>query len=90
MQDVLGRLHDLQVLIDRTRDVQASLTPPDVNAWRELDALVVALEDDSRRLHGWYMHDRDALLALCVRLSGRMAEAKEVRSQKVKVRGVRA
>jgi CHAD domain-containing protein len=84
-QDVLGRLHDLQVLIDRTRDVQASLTPPDINAWRALDALVIALEDDSRRLHGRYMHDRDALLALCVRLSGRMAEGKDVRSQKAKV-----
>ena len=90
VQDVLGRLHDLQVLIDRARDVQASLTPPDINAWRELDGLVVALEEDCRRLHGRYMHDRDALLALCARLSGRMSEAKEVRSQKAKVRGVRA
>jgi CHAD domain-containing protein len=90
IQDVLGRLHDLQVLIDRTRDVQASLTPPDINAWRELDALVVTLEDDSRRLHGRYMHDRDALLALCARLSGPISEAKEVKSQKAKVRGVRA
>jgi CHAD domain-containing protein len=85
VQDILGRLHDLQVLIDRTRDVQASLTPPDINAWRELDALVVALEEDCRRLHGRYMHDRDALLALCARLSGRMAEAREVGSQKAKV-----
>ena len=28
-QEVLGRLHDLQVLIDRMRETQASLTPPD-------------------------------------------------------------
>ena len=87
-QDILGRLHDLQVLADRARDVQMSLTPPDLNRWRELDAFVVALEEDCRRLHGRYMHDREALLALCMRRSGRVAEAKEVRSQKVEVRRI--
>ena len=88
VQNILGRLHDLQVLIDRAREVQASLTPPDITAWRELDGLVVALEEDCRRLHGRYMHERDALLALCARLSGRMAESQEVRSQKAKVRRI--
>ena len=83
VQDVLGRLHDLQVLIDGARDVQAALTPPDITGWRELDRLVVALEEDCRRLHGRYMHDRDALLAMCMRLSGRLAEG---RNHKVKVR----
>ncbi|HEY3044688.1 MAG TPA: CHAD domain-containing protein [Vicinamibacterales bacterium] len=82
VQDVLGRLHDLQVLIDRARDVQASLTPPDITAWRELDGLVVALEEDCRRLHGRYMHDAAALMALCSRLSGNL----ESKSQKVKLR----
>jgi CHAD domain-containing protein len=89
-QDILGRLHDLQVLIDRAREAQASLTPPDVGAWRELDALVAALEDDCRRLHGRYMNEREALFALCARLAGRTSEEKgeekEVKSQKVKVR----
>ena len=85
MQDVLGRLHDLQVLIDRARDVQASLTPPDITAWRELDRLVVALEEDCRRLHGRYMHDRDALAALC-RPSARASRTRtsEVRSQEIR------
>ena len=87
-QDILGRLHDLQVLVDRARDVQVALAPPDLNRWRELDAFVVALEEDCRRLHGRYMHDREALLALCMRRSGRVAEAKEVRSQKVEVRRI--
>jgi CHAD domain-containing protein len=82
-QDVLGRLHDLEVLIDRARDVQASLTPPDLTAWHELNGLVVALEEDCRRLHGRYMHDHDALLALSTRLSGRITDA---RSQKLKVK----
>ena len=77
VQDVLGRLHDLQVLIDRARDVQASLTPPDITAWRQLDGLVVALEEDCRRLHGRYMHNRDTLLTLCARLSGRAGDARE-------------
>jgi CHAD domain-containing protein len=85
VQQVLGRLHDLQMLVNRARDIQASLTPPDVNAWRELDGLVLALEGDCRRLHGRYMHDREALFALCARLSGRLAQGKshEGKSQKV-------
>ena len=81
-QDVLGRLHDLQVLIDRARDVQASLTPPDLNAWRELDVFVVALEEDCRRLHGRYMNEAAALTDLCSRLTG----PGEQRTQKAKVR----
>jgi CHAD domain-containing protein len=92
-QEFLGRLHDLQVLVDRAREVQASLTPPDLNAWRELDAFVLALEDDCRRLHGRYMNDRAALEAICTRLSGRPERqreredrSQEGRSQKVKVR----
>jgi CHAD domain-containing protein len=85
-QDILGRLHDLQVLVDRAREVQASLAPPDLDARRELDVLVRALEEDCRHLHGRYMQDRDALLELCARLSGPAAQAKDVRSPKVKVR----
>ena len=37
---LLGRLHDRQVLMDRVRQVQASLTPPDLGLWRALDALL--------------------------------------------------
>jgi CHAD domain-containing protein len=70
-QDLLGRLHDLQVLIDRARQVQAALAPPNITTWRGLEALVDVLEDDCRRLHARYMHDRDALLALGGRHTGR-------------------
>jgi CHAD domain-containing protein len=70
-QDLLGRLHDLQVLIDRARQVQAALTPPNITTWRGLEALVDVLEDDCRRLHARYMHDRDALIALGGRHAGR-------------------
>jgi CHAD domain-containing protein len=69
-QELLGRMHDAQVLIDRVRQLQASLTPPNVAVWRELDALVISLEDDCRRLHGRYMRSRDAIFALAEGLSG--------------------
>jgi len=88
VQDILGRLHDLHVLMERTREAQASLTPPDVNEWRQLDALLASLEDNCRRLHGRYMKDRDTLTILSARLSGRAQQVTEVRSQKVKVRRI--
>lgn len=64
-QDILGRVHDVQTLIDRIRQLQASLTPPDVTLWRELDSLVTALDNSCRRLHGRFMHERPAILAIC-------------------------
>lgn len=69
-QNVLGRVHDIQMLLDRVRQVQASLVPPDVTVWRELDALVVSLEDECRRLHARYMRMRHTLGAVAARLSG--------------------
>ena len=72
-QDVLGRLHDLQVLLDRVRRVQASPDPPDLATRRELDTLVVALEHACRRLHARYMRQRDTLSAICARLIVRSA-----------------
>jgi CHAD domain-containing protein len=72
-QELLGRLHDLQVLIDRVRMMQASLSPPDLLAWRELDTLVRSLENSCRRLHARYVRERDGLIALCGRLVTRSA-----------------
>jgi CHAD domain-containing protein len=69
-QDALGRMHDLQVLIDRVRQVQATLTPPNVSVWRSLDALVTSLDDDCRRLHARYMRVRPELQSITSRLSG--------------------
>jgi CHAD domain-containing protein len=66
-QDLLGRMHDVQILIDQVRQTQAALTPPSVSVWRDLDALVVSLEDDCRRLHARYMRMRDALAAVATR-----------------------
>lgn len=70
-QTLLGRLHDLQVLMDRVRQVQASLAPPNIAAWRELDALTTVLENNCRRLHARYMRDRAGLEALSDQFAAR-------------------
>jgi len=75
VQDTLGRLHDLQVLIDQVREVQASLTPPSVALWRALDALVTTLDNDCRQLHARYMRSRGDLEACAARLAQAQAAA---------------
>lgn len=69
-QDLLGRLHDFEVLLSWTRDAQASLSPPDLTMWRALDAMEGAIEDDCRRLHARAMRDRQKLMTLTNRLGG--------------------
>jgi CHAD domain-containing protein len=76
MQEVLGRLHDHQVLVDHVRSVQASLKPPSVTTWRDLDTLLTSLEQNSRRLHARYVAERDVLLDICDRLARRSVTAK--------------
>jgi CHAD domain-containing protein len=66
-QELLGRMHDVQMLIDQVRQTQASLAPPSVTVWRDLDTLVASLEDDCRRLHARYMRERDALSGVAAR-----------------------
>jgi CHAD domain-containing protein len=69
-QELLGQMHDLAVLLERVRSVQAALTPPNLALWRDLDALVVALENDCRRLHARYMRSRDAIIDVTTAWSG--------------------
>jgi CHAD domain-containing protein len=66
-QELLGRVHDVQTLVDQVRSTQASLTPPSVAVWRDLDTLITTLEDDCRRLHGRYMRLRDELTEIAER-----------------------
>jgi CHAD domain-containing protein len=84
-QDALGRLHDLQVLIHRCREAQASLDPPVITAWRELGSLVDALEEDCRALHARYVRQRRKLIDIVERMSDRAARSvpatHQVRSQ---------
>jgi len=68
VQETLGRMHDMQVLIDHVRETQALLTPPSQTAWRELDALVIALDESCRRLHARYVRDRAPIQTIIDRL----------------------
>jgi CHAD domain-containing protein len=77
-QELLGRMHDVEVLIARVRDAQASPNPPSLAAWRQLDALVTTLEDICRRLHARYVRERDGLDAIAARLSQRSASGARV------------
>jgi CHAD domain len=79
---LLAELDDLQALIDRIRHVQGTLATPDLKAWRDLDALVVSLENRCRGLHARYVRERTALVALCDRL---VANAPAAASTKRKV-----
>jgi CHAD domain-containing protein len=63
-QDLLGRMHDLEVLIARTRAVQGSPSAPSLRLSAELDELVRRLETECRQLHGHYIATRPALLAI--------------------------
>jgi CHAD domain-containing protein len=67
-QDLLGRWHDRQVLVDRVRHMQASLTPPSISAWRRLDAVVTMLDHECRRLHARYVRNAAALIDVCDRI----------------------
>ncbi len=64
-QDLLGRMHDLEILIDRTRGVQATLTPRDRRGMAELKRLIRVLEAECREGHAAYMRARTGLLKLC-------------------------
>ncbi len=75
-QDLLGRMHDLEILIDRTRGVQEALAASDRRGMAELDALVRVLEDECREGHAAYMRARPALLKLCESVIAAAAEGR--------------
>jgi CHAD domain-containing protein len=77
VQEVLGHLHDRQVLIDRIRQIQAGATA-DARTERELEAIVDGLEDECRRLHARYVRDRASIAAVCARV-GSAAQAGSAR-----------
>jgi CHAD domain-containing protein len=65
VQDLLGRMHDLEVLIARVRAVQGAPAAPTLSLSADLDRLVRRLETECRQLHGYYMSLRKALLTVC-------------------------
>jgi CHAD domain-containing protein len=66
-QDLLGRLHDLEMLIECVRREQLSPSLPALMVWRDLGSLVSAVEDECRSLHARYMQQRSRLLAIADR-----------------------
>jgi CHAD domain-containing protein len=70
-QDLLGRMHDREVLIARTRSIQGSPGASNLKVSSDLDRLVRRLENECRQLHGHYMALRRDLLSLCHRLIAR-------------------
>ena len=77
-QDTLGRLHDLQVLVDRVREIQTSLAT-DVTMWRKIDLLTASLEDECRRLHAKFLHQQSGVRAICDRASRAAGAAPQAR-----------
>jgi CHAD domain-containing protein len=71
VQDQLGRLHDLEVLIARVRDRQADGPIRSVAHWRELTRLVARLESDSRLLHARYLREQGRALDAADRFGAR-------------------
>lgn len=78
-QDLLGHLHDVEILVTSTRTVQAEQASPHATASHDLESLLRSLEDDCRTLHARYMHDRRTLYGIANRL-------KDANSQRTLVR----
>ena len=77
VQDLLGRMHDLEVLIARTRALQSTANVRDLKLSGDLDRLVRVLEMECRQLHVRYMNERKSLLTICDHAA---AQAEQVRA----------
>jgi len=81
-QDLLGRMHDLEVLIARVRAVQGSPKAPNLRLSSDLDRLVRRLETECRQLHGHYMARRRNLMAICDHIAASLlAQGRRARSR---------
>jgi len=69
-QDLLGRLHDLELLVARAREAQALMSASHLMACHQLGLLVRVLEENCRRLHGRHMRQRAQLVAIATRIAG--------------------
>src|SRR5262249_43494839 len=63
-QVLLGRLHDLQVLIEHAREMQASRVESDPAGWRDFASLIRVLERDCRTLHARYVRTSPKLVTI--------------------------
>jgi CHAD domain-containing protein len=64
-QDLLGRMHDLEVLIGRVRAAQGSSSAANLRLSAGLDRLVRRLETECRQIHGHYMALRKKVIGVC-------------------------
>ncbi|MBF8300665.1 MAG: hypothetical protein HW394_1035 [Acidobacteria bacterium] len=64
-QELLGRMHDLEVLIARIRALQGTSAAAELRMSADLDHLIRRLENECRDLHGTYMAAREHVLAVC-------------------------
>ena len=67
LQDLLGDLHDLQVLGGLVRDVEAQATGA---SRRQLAAVVETVDREIRALHGRFVTERDSIVVLLARATG--------------------
>jgi CHAD domain-containing protein len=65
VQDTLGRMHDLEMLIMHIRALQGSDRAPTLKASADLDRMVRRLEMECRQLHVRYIGFKKKLLELC-------------------------
>jgi CHAD domain-containing protein len=65
VQDLLGRMHDFEMLIMRIRALQGSDRAPTLKVSADLDRLVRRLEMECRQLHVRYMGLKKKFLELC-------------------------
>ncbi len=64
-QDTLGRLHDLEVLTECARSVQASIDSKSGRHMAEVDRVIRLLEDECRLIHATYVGAREGLTEIC-------------------------
>jgi CHAD domain-containing protein len=76
VQDLLGRMHDLEVLIARTRALQSTANVRDLKLSGDLDRLVRVLEMECRQLHVRYMNERKSLLTICDHVAAQAEQAR--------------
>ena len=64
LQNLLGELHDLQVLGGLARDVMAQAP---ASRRREIESLVTRIDDEIRALHSQFLVERETIVALLAR-----------------------
>lgn len=72
-QDVLGHLHDLQILQALVADVQTEPAADRPGMHDALDRVALHLEDQCRHLHGQYLMSSARLLEICEQIRTRLA-----------------